>query len=459
MSEPDPDNSSGKQPPSREGLDTRAALTWGVVLGIAASMLVMLFTVSEWQWSWAYWGVQRFDGNGGTSVSFNRSEILRNISLASLALIALLLATWRSVLAHQAQKLSESGLIIDRFQKGAAMLDSKELSVRLAGIYALRELAMSDPRETYITVQDLLCDFVRERSKERQPELVKISKERPSPEYGPFPPDQHKALETVSRLRRSVSNARRLESDADWLVDLRRANLSGADLENAELSGADLSHANLSLAFLRSANLSAANLQFAKLTLAYVGDAILSGAKLDNAVLYSASFINTDLTRACFSNADLSHANLQNTNLSGVEFANTVANETAFQGADFRNAKLGRQCNGADFTGAYLANQHIVGDFRGAIFRSADLTGARIGADLNSADFCNANLNQSLLHECVLRNVKFARADLSNAVLEYCDVTGAKMRFVVMENANIHSNYTDGDNPPRHYPGTDLHFE
>ena len=247
---------------------------------------------------------------------------VRNLALVAVGLIGLPLAIWRSWLAYQQTKtantqaetankqakIAETGLIIDRFQKGAAMLDSAELSVRLAGIYALRELAMSDPNETYIMVQDLLCDFIRERSKERRPDLTKISKAKPQPGYGPFPPDLQKALETLSGLRNTVPGAKALEQAVEWRADLgnanlsgaklSRANLSGAILEGAKLSGAKLSRANLSGAVLISANLSGANLGGANLSGAVLATANLSGANLYSANLSGAALVTTNLTGA-----------------------------------------------------------------------------------------------------------------------------------------------------------------
>ena len=71
-------------------------------------------------------------------------------------------------------------------------------------------------------------------------------------------------------------------------VDLRTANLKGADLSYAELSGTDLSGANLRGVDLSYANLNQAN---------------LSGANLRGAIL-----IGTDLRHAKLETADLREA-------------------------------------------------------------------------------------------------------------------------------------------------------
>lgn len=69
-------------------------------------------------------------------------------------------------------------------------------------------------------------------------------------------------------------------------VDLREANLQGADLQRADLRGADLRGANLQWAGLqgadlRRADLQGANLQWADLRGAYLRRADLRGANLD----------------------------------------------------------------------------------------------------------------------------------------------------------------------------------
>eukprot|EP00903_Cladosiphon_okamuranus_P001407 g1405.t1 len=219
-------------------------------------------------------------------------ENVRNLGLIALGIIGMVLAVWRSVLAYQQNKTSikqaniaEKGLIIDRFQKGAQMLESGELSVRLAGIYALRELVWSDPKETYIIVLDLLFDFVRERSKDRKADYSKVARNWPHPSYGALPPDLQKALETASRLRQSVANTQGEERRKEWNPDLRNANLSYADLSGAILTNANLSRAVLTGASLSEADLFDADLSHPNLSGAELSEAMLSGAKLTGIAL------------------------------------------------------------------------------------------------------------------------------------------------------------------------------
>src|SRR5262249_15657542 len=108
----------------------------------------------------------------------DRAKIIQQLGLLVLAVPALLFAVWRSWTAHQQAraaleqariaadnaKLAERGQHVDRYQKAAAMLDSEQLSVRRAAIYALRELALSDPEGHLALTRRLLCAFARDRS-------------------------------------------------------------------------------------------------------------------------------------------------------------------------------------------------------------------------------------------------------------------------------------------------------
>jgi uncharacterized protein YjbI with pentapeptide repeats len=146
--------------------------------------------------------------------------------------------------------------------------------------------------------------------------------------------------------------------------DLCEANLSGADLDRADLSGADLTGANLSRAKLIEVDLGKAKLVHANLT----------EADLFRAYLYEADLTEVDLSKANLSGADLTVADLSKAKL--VQ-------------ADLSRADL----NGADLTEADLSRA----DLTGAIFQGADLTGA---------DLTGAELDQTVLTDLSLRDVK-----------------------------------------------------
>ena len=102
-------------------------------------------------------------------------------------------------------------------------------------------------------------------------------------------------------------------------ADLRKANLSGAKLSEAILSGAYLSGANLRRAFLSEADLSEANLSGA-----IVSEANLSGAMVSEANLREANLIWAKLSGAILRGANLSWANLSWANLSGADVKKAI---------------------------------------------------------------------------------------------------------------------------------------
>ena len=96
------------------------------------------------------------------------SAVIRNLGVVVLAVIALPLAVWRGVVADRQAKAArqqadtaEQGLLYDRYQKGAEMLGSAILSVRLGGIYALEHLGKEYSDQFYIQVMRILCAYVR----------------------------------------------------------------------------------------------------------------------------------------------------------------------------------------------------------------------------------------------------------------------------------------------------------
>ncbi len=117
------------------------------------------------------------------------STTIRNVGLVIGGIIAMVLAIWRSIVAdrqskasqrqaetshrqaetshrqaetsHGQAETSERGLLNERYQKGAEMLGSKILIVRLGGIYALQRLAKEHAEQYHVQIMRLFCAFVR----------------------------------------------------------------------------------------------------------------------------------------------------------------------------------------------------------------------------------------------------------------------------------------------------------
>ena len=192
------------------------------------------------------------------------------------------------------------------------------------------------------------------------------------------------------------------------VVDLRNANLYGANLNGANLRRANLSGANLGEAQLREANLIRADLSHAKLE-----KAILVGAKMQDADLSMAQLAGAQLQ-----NANLYFANLSNANL---EFADCTD-------ANFESATL----TGTDLTGTSMTR--------------ANLTFAQ----LNFARLVQTNLKHALLTGATVYGVAAWGLDLEGArqssllitpvgepEITVDDLEVAQFVYLLLRNANI----------------------
>jgi hypothetical protein len=250
--------------------------------------------------SWAYWQL----GGDGTS----RSEVFRNLGLLAVAIIGLLVGTWRAITAfiqaraayrqataatNQAEaaieqaRIAEQGLFTDRFSAAVEQLGSTQLPVRLGGIYALWRLAGDSPERDVVSVIDILCAFVR------NPPHAHADSMRPD-------------VQAILNLIFAKKARYRDHLPPGYLLDLTHANLTNAALTGANLTGADLAYANLA-----QSSLWGANLTHVKLTNANLCHVFLADANLRDANLRDANLRDADLTDACLTDADLRGAGLE----------------------------------------------------------------------------------------------------------------------------------------------------
>ncbi len=285
--------------------------------------------------TWVYWDWLR-DGESGSST-------IRNVGLLIGAAIAMVLAVWRSRVAgrqaatsqHQAKialqqaVTAERGLLNERYQKGAEMLGSDVLSVRLGGIYALRRLAADHPEQYHVQIMRLFCAFARNPASH---------KNRPDDPDAKMSEEVEVIMETIGERRQRHLN---IERDSGYWLDLHGVNVLGVWLIKANLSSAlmplgdrwsleevmgtrtrtDLSRADLSVAILMDANLHRTDFSNSKLERSFLLDSNLSNARLTYSNLYGAFLDGANLSGADLTYADVSGADFKNANLSGTEFS------------------------------------------------------------------------------------------------------------------------------------------
>ena len=329
------------------------------------------------------------------------STTIRNIALVVAGLIAVPLTLWRSFVADRQARTAQQGLLNERYQKGAEMLGSEVLSVRLAGVYALQSLATEHPGQYHIQVMRLFCAFVRLPTRDQSAESRATAIRRPGTLTG-IRQDVESVMEAIgSRARMGIA----LEGSGDFRLDLRGAYLGeaeilDADLSNAmfhysNLSGVNFANTNLTDAFFNNANLARARFRDVNFTRTRIWSANLSDVMLQDVGMAGMSFYNVSLSRANLGRANLSEASFQDANV-----ADAVLERANLSGATFLRADLSRSwLNGADLSGAE--------------FLDANLTGANLAcANLSGVEFSNGG--QQTAEGLTQAQLGEARADPDN---------------------------------------------
>ena len=120
--------------------------------------------------------------------------------------------------------LSREGQVTDRYTKAIEQLGSKELDVRIGGIYALERIAR-DSAKDHPAVMEVLAAFIREHSREQWPP--------PDPDN----PDQLRLTRPDVQAAATVAGRRNAKRDIRP-IDLTRADLTRTDLTGARLNDA-----------------------------------------------------------------------------------------------------------------------------------------------------------------------------------------------------------------------------
>lgn len=302
---------------------------WFLVMSWVLFVSLVAYLLATMYWDWLNVG----EANGKT-IRKSGSELIRNLGLVITAIIALPLAIWRSIVAERqaiaSQRQAETAqrsLLNERYQKGAEMMGSEVLSVRLGGIYALARLAREHPEEYHTQIMQLYCAFVRAHQ-EADENAAADGKQQ----ITPLRDDVQAILTAIGNRSETQIAIEREGTEKPYTLDLSHTNLIGANLAGAVLTRANLFGVKLSGATLFGAKLSGAILVQADLVDANLTGVDLSGASLNNATLSDARLSRTNLTGAYLDGADLSSANLFNANLTDAILINTTLTNTHLSG-------------------------------------------------------------------------------------------------------------------------------
>ena len=279
---------------------------WFTALALVLLGAGIWFTIEYWDWLHPSTSQQEAaDTTPGATIetTVSNSETLRNVGLLIGGGLAFVFAVWRAWIAERqsaaAQRQAETAhrqaenvqsqiaiaqsqaetaqqsLLNERYQRGAEMLGSKVLSVRLGGIYALARLAEEHPEQYHIQIVELFCAFVRFPTEDKN--MRSNTEKYEDQDDRTLRADVQDVMKAIgSRSPAGIS----LElSQKNFKLYLRDANISGLQLRDVNLSGAWLTNANLSGAILPYTTLSCARLRQAKLIGVELRHADISGAK------------------------------------------------------------------------------------------------------------------------------------------------------------------------------------
>jgi uncharacterized protein YjbI with pentapeptide repeats len=313
-----------------------------------------------------------------------------------IALLVGLYVTWQQLLATQGSvdvarktlQISQAAALASDFDRYVSDLASGKLSVRMAGIYSIEQVANSFPQYHWISMQ-VLASFMRQRSPLGQTCEESAGKGRH------LCTDVQTALQVIGRRKQSLD-------PANQGIDVSLISVRGAHLEDAHLNVAP-SHKTSS----KSSSLP-----------------ISTFAGSD---LRQADFEFTNLSAVDFSKANLSHAILQ---------CDTLTN-SMFTGATMNGVKIG--------CGTFLNPDPYNAYVAGALISIVDMKGAVLyNTDLRNAVLVDVDLQDSVLYGAhfdgaTLRDVDLRGANLSGT----CGLTASQLRAARTDSHTIPPDYHD----------------
>jgi uncharacterized protein YjbI with pentapeptide repeats len=268
--------------------------------------------------------------------------------LAGMALLLGLYFTWRTL------QVNREGQITERFTRAIDQLGSKELEIRIGGIYALERIARDSERDHWPIIE-VLTAYVRQHAVEKRPKEDSRG-ESATTRVSPPNADIQAILTVIARRKGYYGNGEPEPLDLQG-TDLRRSSAlgrGGVHLEGAYLQRANLSGAHLEGVYLQGANLSGAHLEGAfmdsyqflepqKLVVkgppVHLENAIFRGARLKEAKLRDARLENAILSEASLERADLYGAHLEGATLDGASLEGARLEGTHLERTDLSRAQ------------------------------------------------------------------------------------------------------------------------
>ena len=180
-------------------------------------------------------------------------------------------ATELAAAAHKRALIDDRALLHDRYQRAARMLGEKIQAVRIGGVYLLDRLAREQPKDYHLEVMRLFASFVRHQDHQAADDALAF--------HGRPRADVQAVMDFIgSRGCKQIS----FEKKSCFILDLARANLQCANLQGANLESANLEGARLERANLKDARLNGARVKDTVLAAPGVTVIGLTQAQLDS---------------------------------------------------------------------------------------------------------------------------------------------------------------------------------
>ena len=343
-----------------------------ILLALGMIIVAGVFLILNWDWF------------GEKNDQESNGAIFRNTALFLLSLLAAVLAWKRIEIAHRQVEMSEeninltqesirlnyetlvhnkekdrSSLLNDRYSRASQLLTSSDVAARLNAIHELQHVAAEDLEQFHVRAMSALCSFVRFPTED-----VRIDpRHTDNPIHYTMRHDVQAAMEVIGSRRQEH---KLLEIEEDYTLDLRNTYFINIQLKMADLAGANLTNSVWYGANLALVDFSDAQLEYAKFSSpSFVSqqgleDAARSGSmtKMIEAIEKATLLIHAIFTGARLYKAEFLGVQMQGSNLTDASLIEANFSHALLCGAVFDNADMAKLIlDGADLSGANMSGQ------------------------------------------------------------------------------------------------------
>jgi uncharacterized protein YjbI with pentapeptide repeats len=308
-----------------------------------------------------------------------------------------------AIFTYNNYNLAYEGQITDRFSKSVTLLENKDLSIRLGGLYALERIAKDSPKD-HSAIMEILCDFIREKSKEQRESYWK---------------------EQDAKQNEIASNTNFNTGNINSNIGNVNSNISNSNLSKSNINS--ITNTNLKVKkktkIVVLSYVSEYNKELFKKLNVYNEDEGLSNIAPSNEIITAITIIKN---RVIENDKEDFIFNLEVANLSGINLNGIVLKNANLSGVNFKNAKLynanlaDTQLNNANFEHSFSYNINFTHSkifyvsFFDAFLDESDFS----SAEFKNVDFTEASLDDSIFSNSSLHEVNFEKATLYGAKLK-----------------------------------------